>query len=172
MKNRAFTIMSMAALVGIVACESDVTPTAAANNLVVFRATMTPGAEVPAPIVASTGSGTFTATLDTITNRFIYDLTFTGLTSNVNSGHIHGPADVGVTSGTTINFNSLTGATFSLGATGGSGHGEVTLTAATVITATINGDSLKKLLFAGKTYANIHTTSNGAGEIRGQITKQ
>jgi len=43
---------------------------------------------------------------------------------------------------------------------------------ATAITATMNGDSLKKLLFAGLTYANIHTTQNGGGEIRGQIARQ
>lgn len=46
------------------------------------------------------------------------------------------------------------------------------LTSTTLITATINGDSVKKLLFNGASYANIHTTSNGAGEIRGQIIKQ
>lgn len=170
MKNRVPSVAIMLGLVAVVACESDVTPPP--NNTVVFRATLTVAAEVPTPVVASTGSGTFTATLDTVTNKFIYDLTFTGLTSGVNNGHIHGPADVGATSGTTINFNTLPKAQFGFGQTVGTGHGEITLTSSTVITATINGDSLKKLLFAGKTYANIHTTSNGAGEIRGQILKQ
>ena len=75
-------------------------------------------------------------------------------------------------SGTTINFATLPGATFSVGATAGAAHGVTTLNAATAITATINGDSLKKLLFAGLTYANIHTTNNGGGEIRGQIARQ
>ncbi|MGE5102430.1 MAG: CHRD domain-containing protein [Deltaproteobacteria bacterium] len=46
------------------------------------------------------------------------------------------------------------------------------MTSATQINNSVNGDSLKKLLFAGLTYANIHTTANGGGEIRGQITKQ
>ena len=54
----------------------------------------------------------------------------------------------------------------------GTAHGVTTLNAANAITATVNGDSLKKLLFAGLTYANIHTTNNGGGEIRGQIAKQ
>jgi hypothetical protein len=46
----------------------------------------------------------------------------------------------------------------------------VTLNAATQISATVNGDSLRKLILAGLTYANIHTTNNPGGEIRGQIS--
>jgi hypothetical protein len=45
----------------------------------------------------------------------------------------------------------------------------VKLVASTTISQTVNGDSLKKLLLANKTYANIHTATNGAGEVRGQI---
>lgn len=131
---------------------------------------MNGASEVPAN--TTTGSGTFTATLDTSTNVFTYDLTFTGLTSNVSQGHIHGPSLATATAGTTVNFNTLAGATFSVGATAGTGHGTALLTSATQITTGINGDSLKKLLFAGLTYANIHTVNNGGGEIRGQITKQ
>jgi hypothetical protein len=36
----------------------------------------------------------------------------------------------------------------------------------------VNGDSLKKLLLAGKTYVNIHTTTNQGGEIRAQLIPQ
>jgi CHRD domain-containing protein/Big-like domain-containing protein len=140
------------------------------SKIVTFKATMSGANEVPAN--ATTGSGSFTATLDTTTNQFTYDITFSGLSSNVTLGHIHGPAAVGVNAGTTINFATLAGGTFTLGATSGTAHGVTTLVAATAITATVNGDSLKKLLFAGLTYANIHTTNNGGGEIRGQITKQ
>lgn len=171
MKNRALSLAGLIAVVALGACDSDST-TAVNTNLVTFKATLTPAAEIPAPVVASTGSGLFTATLDTLTGQFVYDLTFTGLTSNVSSGHIHGPADATVASGTTINFANLPGAQFSVGAPAGTAHGTVFLTSAVNITATMKGDSLKKLLLAGLTYANIHTTSNGAGEIRGQILKQ
>jgi len=163
-------ILGIVTAVSLAACgEDDVTPPAV-SKIVTFKATINGASEVPAN--ATTGSGTFTATLDTSTNVFTYDLTFTGLTSNVNNGHIHGPAAVGVNSGTTINFNTLPGATFSIGQTSGTAKGTAILNASTQITATVNGDSLKKLLFAGLTYVNIHTVNNGPGEIRGQITKQ
>lgn len=173
MQKRLFLLAAVAvAVFAAGACSDDDSTTAPppVSKIVTFKATMNGAGEVPAN--ATTGSGTFTGMLDTSTNIFTYDLTFTGLTSNVNNGHIHGPAAAGVNAGTTVNFNTLAGATFSFGAQAGAGHGVVLLTPATQITATVNGDSLKKLLFAGLTYVNIHTVNNGGGEIRGQITKQ
>ncbi|MEO7456717.1 MAG: CHRD domain-containing protein [Gemmatimonadaceae bacterium] len=168
--NLAFVFIVCVAVVA--ACGSDSDTTLPVSKIVTFKATMNSAAEVQATAVTSSGSGTFTATLDTSTNVFTYDVTYTGLTSNVTLGHIHGPATTTVSSGTTINFATLAGATFVIGATSGTAHGTTTLNAANQITATVNGDSLKKLLFAGLTYANIHTTTFGAGEIRGQILKQ
>jgi len=172
MHNR-FALISIAAVIVAMAaaCGGSDSPSAPpVSKIVNFRADMRASNEVPAN--ASTGTGTFVATLDTSTNVFTYDITFSGLTTNVTLGHIHGPAAAGVNASATINFGTLPGATFTTGVTSGTAHGVVTLTAATTITAAINGDSLKKLLFAGLTYANIHTTQNGGGEIRGQITKQ
>jgi uncharacterized protein YjdB len=45
------------------------------SKIVTFRATLGSANEVPPN--ASTGTGTFTATLDTTTNSFTYDVTFT-----------------------------------------------------------------------------------------------
>ena len=67
----------------------------------------------------STGTGTFHGDARYHDESFTYDVTFTGLTSNVTLGHIHGPAAAGVNAGTTINFATFAGATFSLGATAG-----------------------------------------------------
>ncbi|MDB4889744.1 MAG: domain containing protein [Gemmatimonadetes bacterium] len=164
-------IVAIVAVAAIVACGSD-DPVQPVSKIVTFKATMNSAAEVQQNPVVGPGTGTFTATLDTSTNVFTYDVTFSGLTANVTLGHIHGPATTAVSSGTTINFQTLAGATFTTGVTSGTAHGTTTLNAANQITATINGDSLRKLLFAGLTYANIHTTAFTGGEIRGQITKQ
>jgi hypothetical protein len=149
-------------------CKDD-DPSGPANHTVTFKATLSGANEIPAN--ASTGTGTFTATLDTLTNVFTYDVTFSGLSALVTSGHIHGPATAAANSGATINFATWPGATFTTGALSGMAHGMATLTSATQVTATVSGDSLKKLLFAGLTYANIHTTAFAGGEIRGQITR-
>ena len=174
MQNRAAPLAVAFALAAAAACgSSSTTPTP--PKLVNFSATLTPASE-PAVVGNPTGSGTFKATLDTVTNVFTYNVQFSGLTSTVILGHIHGPFTPGGTAtqaGVILNFDPAVtpGATF-VGlntATSGSATGTVTLTPATTFTATINGDSLKKLLLAGMTYANIHTTTNKGGEIRGQI---
>ena len=186
MKHRAITLTVAAIATIAVACSKSTTapttttttgtttgttPATPVNTTVNLKATMTGANENPAN--ASTGTGIFTATLDTATNLLTYDVTFSGLTSPVNNGHIHGPAaSATANAGTTINFNTQPGANFSFGATQGTAHGVALLVAGTQITATINGDSLKKLLLAGLAYANIHTTQYAGGEIRGTILKQ
>jgi hypothetical protein len=183
--NRAAALTLAAALTTITtiaACGSsnDSTPPTPVSKIVNLTATLTPAGEIGANLNGNPqGSGTFTATLDTSTNVFTYNVQFTGLTSNVTLGHIHGPFTPGGTAtsaGVILNFDPtvagspVPGATFTKGATSGTASGTVTLNAATQIAAKVNGDSLKKLILAGLTYANIHTTANGGGEIRGQIT--
>jgi hypothetical protein len=148
------------------------------SRTVTFSVQMTPAAEPGTLNGNPTGSGTFNATLDTTSNVFTWNGTFSGLTSNVNNGHIHGPFIAGTTGTASVilNFNpSVTpGATF-VGlnsATSGSVTGSVVLTATLSLTSTINGDSLKKLLLAGAAYVNIHTLSNTGGEIRAQLIKK
>ena len=143
---------------------------ASVNSKVTFVSTMNGANEVPAN--SSGGSGTFIGTLDTLTNVFTYDITFTGLASASTAGHIHGPGAAGVIAGPAINFASLAGATFTVGATNGTAHGSTILSVGNQITSTIKGDSLKKLLFAGLTYVNLHSATNASGEIRGQIVRR
>lgn len=169
MQHRSFALVLTAAVLTAAACDESTDPPPV-SKIVTFKATLNGASEIPAN--ATTGTGAFTATLDTSTNVFTYDLTFSGLSANVSNGHIHGPAAATANSGTTINFNTLPGATFSFGLQAGTGRGTAVLSTSNQITATMNGDSLKKLLLAGLTYANIHTTAIPGGEIRGQILKQ
>jgi hypothetical protein len=162
-------LLGIVTAVSIAACSDDDDPITPVSKIVNFSATLTGAQENPA--VTTAGTGTFTATLDTSTNVFTYNVTYTGLNANVNNGHIHGPAPVGTNTGVILNFATLPGATFVQGATAGTATGTVVLNATTQISTTVNGDSLRKLLFAGQTYANIHTTAHQGGEIRGQITK-
>ncbi|MBI5601520.1 MAG: CHRD domain-containing protein [Gemmatimonadetes bacterium] len=167
---RRLAIPSLAAALLIAAaCKGDDPASPAASHTVTFKATLSGANEIPAN--ASTGTGSFTATLDTVTNLFIYDVTFSGLSGTVTSGHIHGPATAAANAGAALNFATWPGATFTTGVLAGTAHGMATLTAATQITATVSGDSLKKLLFAGLTYANVHTSAFAGGEVRGQITR-
>lgn len=181
MHSRLIALSLAAATIAAAACGSD--NTAPRSNIVHLAADLRTAGEVGATLqgTVTASTGQFTATLDTVTNVFIYSVTYTGLSSNVTLGHIHGPFTVGQTTGNTanviLNFDPAatasplpSTATFVKGATAGNAAGQVTLNAAVNISNNVNGDSLKKLLLAGKTYANIHTSTNGGGEVRGQIT--
>ena len=175
-------VLALAATIVVAACGDDST-TQPVSKILNFKATPSPANEPGTLNGNPAGSGTFTATLDTSTNVFTWTGSFSGLTSNINNGHIHGPFVVGgtaTTAGVLLNFNptavqsTATGLTFTgLGAaTAGSVSGSITLSSAGFNpSAAVTGDSLRKLIIAGNTYVNIHTTSNAGGEIRGQLLR-
>jgi len=180
MRTRFIARTLASASVALAACGSDNPSTPAVSKIVNFTAVLTPAGEVGATLKGSpAGSGTLTASLDTSTNVFTWDVEFAGLTSNVNNGHIHGPFPLGTatSAGVILNFNptaipNATSATFTglNSATSGSAKGSIVLNAA-ALSGTVGADSLVKLLLSGEAYVNIHTVQNPGGEIRGQITK-
>lgn len=98
-----------------------------------------------------TGTGLATLTLDDVSGIItITSGTFSGLSGNTTVAHIHGYSGLGVSSGPIVNL-SLT----PLGTTSGSFSGSGAVNAANVL--------------AGLTYINIHSSTFGGGEIRGQI---
>ena len=107
--------------------------------------------EVPA---VSTGAiGTLTGNYDVSTNVLNYNITWSGLSGNVNAAHIHGPAMMGENAGVihplNVTTNGLSGVI----------SGAVTLS-----------DSTETQLLAGNLYYNLHTAMHPNGEIRGQIS--
>jgi glucose/arabinose dehydrogenase len=87
---------------------------------------------------------------------------FANLSGDARAGHIHGPTASGGTASFNENASVMIGLDDKPGwnpnATNGGFSGSVTLTEAQV-----------QFLFAGRLYINIHTPTNGGGEIRGNL---
>jgi hypothetical protein len=99
-----------------------------------------------------------------------YELSFSGLSSAATSAHIHGPAVDTAVAGILVDFAALPSGqgTIQLG-TSGTASGEFDLHSS--VTPSVSGDSLFKLLNAGRLYIDVHTAVQTNGELRGQITK-
>ena len=119
-------------------------PTLSWGQLVNFAATLSGSEEVPARVTPATG--TATATLDTATNFFTLNYSFSGLLGPQTDAHIHGGA--AGTNGAVL---------FHLGL-GSPNSFSTTLT-----------DLQESRLLAGLWYVNVHSTVFPAGEIRGQL---
>jgi len=139
------------------------------------------GIEEP-PSVSSTGSGEFRARISRDETSFEYTLTFEDLEGDVTQSHIH-IAQKGVNGGISI-WLCGTGAPGTPLAgppgtplCGGPREGTVsrTVTAADVIGPTGQGIAagefaeVLRAIRQGVAYANVHSTRNLGGEIRGQI---
>jgi CHRD domain len=171
MQKQVLTLATALLSVGFIAACGGSKSTQPSN--ITYTATLAGANEKPNAI-NSNGTGTFTGTLNPTTNTFSWTVNYSGLTSNVSQGHIHGPADANTATGVIVNFANPVGGTGTLttGATSGTASGSISLAGAVNTSGSISGDSLRKLLDAGLTYANIHTSNNPGGEIRGQIHRQ
>jgi hypothetical protein len=143
--------------------------------------------EAPA-IVATSGTGTFKATLNKDGSEIDYELTFNDLESNITQSHIHigypqnsgaivlwlcDSASPPAAPGLASPFAS-TPLCIPAGSTDGrNGVVTGTLTEAEVVALVGNGnptwDEVVSLIRDGRTYVNIHTATIPAGEIRSQI---
>ena len=173
-KHMSTLVMALLGVGSVVACGGS---KSTAPNTITYTADLKPSNEVLAngssAGVVSSGSGTWTGTLDPSTNILTWTMSFSGLTSNSTLSHIHAQAPTTTTAGVVLNFGSFPGSTIQLGGTSGTASGTINLATATPTTGlTITGDSLKRAMDAGQAYVNVHTSQYGAGEIRGQIVKQ
>jgi len=115
-----------------------------------FRVNLSGYTEVPITPSAGTGSGI----MNIISNKLSYNFSFTNLLGPAIAGHIHGPAGPTNTAAVIIPFVVPA-------ATSGSFSG----------TATLSSVQLYYMI-SGLTYANIHSTIYGGGEIRAQVVPQ
>ncbi len=116
-----------------------------------FNLTLEGSQEVP-PVV-STGNGTATVTVDTVTGAIKVEGTYTNLTSPAIDAHVHGPAPVGSEAGILLPLTVSGGITGTFNGTG-------TLTPSDVTS-----------LLTGLLYVNVHTSLFTGGEIRAQIVE-
>jgi hypothetical protein len=148
----------MAAIVVVAtaaACGSDnnsVTP-----QLPTYSATLNGANEVGPKAVAGTGNATIVKNGATYT----YTITYSGMTGSLTGAHIHGPAATGVNASVIVPFD----------VTGAGTSGTLTGTFTGTNNVNITPDSLDKLMASGNAYVNLHTATNGGGEIRGQLAK-
>jgi hypothetical protein len=104
------------------------------------------------PSNASTATGTIMGTYDDFTKRIFYTVTFSGLTTPATGAHFHSPATTVTNAPVIIPFTGFPAAT--------SG----TYSGSSLVTTTQETD-----LFAGKWYANIHSSTYPGGELRVQV---
>jgi hypothetical protein len=127
------------------------------------------------PLTLSPARGTLTLTVDDSDTVVHFVLEYSGLQTPVSAAHIH-VAQPDVSGGVTVFFCGTVPVGFpARGACPPSGTVEGDFSAADVIGLTsqqLEANNLPKLLAAiraGETYANVHTMTSPAGEIRGQI---
>jgi hypothetical protein len=118
-------------------------PLAQAKTLDLTGSFLTEGAATTTP------SGQVTGTLDTVTNKVTYKITYSGLSGPVVAAHFHGPAIAGQEAGVLLPIPGP----YASGMQG-------TLTANT---------TTEKAILAGKTYVNLHTAKYPMGEARAQM---
>lgn len=128
-----------------------------ANDMYNISATASAAQETGTLNGSPTGSGTVSGTYNATTNSLQYNVAWTGLTGTATAGHFHGPALAGATAAPVITFTLVNYSDY-----GTSGSGTATGTVALT-------DVQETDLLAGKWYVNIHTATNGSGEIRGQV---
>jgi hypothetical protein len=125
--------------------------------------------------LSSTGTGSFRVTLDDAAQTLEYELTYSGLESDVTQAHVHFGKRA-INGG--ISFflcSNLGNGPAGTPACPQSGTVTRTVTAAEIVGPTAQGievanyPELAAAMRAGATYANVHTVVRPAGEIRAQI---
>lgn len=140
-------------------------PSAASAQTVNMTATLTGGEENPAVLTGAVG--TAEVAVDTANREIAVTLRLFNLPTGTTAGHIHaGPR--GVNGPVVIDFPIPTGRTGDLTLTFRVGAGQFRARPEIGINVI---DDIIQTIVGGGAYANIHTTTNAGGEIRGQLVQ-
>ncbi len=122
------------------------------DGFYIIRGTLSGAQENPA--VTTNGTGMAYAGFNPTTNELLLEVGFNGLSGSVTMAHIH----TGVTGTNGPVTIDLVPQGFPTGVQAGNFAASLTLTAAQ-----------KTLLMSNKLYVNVHTSTNGGGEVRAQL---
>ncbi len=100
----------------------------------------------------SMSTGQAVLTFNAVTKVLRWNVSYSGLTSNITSAHVHAPARTGVTGPSTITITSS--------------NQPSPISSGAVYSATLGNMAY---IDAGLSYININTQTNPSGEIRGQL---
>jgi hypothetical protein len=172
----AATLIAFATLASAALQATDNRPASTTRS---YAAWLTSTQEVPA--VSSVARGRIELTVDTAAETIRYELEFSGLEGAVTQAHIH-TAQFGVNGGIML---WLCGTTALPGPAGtpvcpGPNAGSIsgTLTPAQIVVIAGQGIAagefaeVARAIANGVTYANVHSSKFGGGEIRGQIVRR
>ncbi len=124
---------------------------AAAAKIVRWSANLDAAQEVGVKVPVAGAKGTATGTLNTVTRKLTWDVTWSGLSGPADAMHFHGPAPKGKDARVVVNIGKDSGLK-------SPSKGSTKLSAKGV-----------KELEEGLLYVNVHTKENPGGEIRGQV---
>jgi hypothetical protein len=160
-------VLGLSAL--IAGCDDDNDPVTPATPTQ-FTALLDDGNERPNPVTTTTnatGSATFTVNAD---NTISYSVRVANTTSRVTVCHIHaGAADAFGPVIITLCPSGGTTAAITTETEIASGVIRKGADAATVGSSPISIAKLIELMVAGDVYVNVHTSTNGGGEVRGNV---
>jgi hypothetical protein len=168
MRSRLLVPVFALALIGAIAsCDEDITSiNEGFDETATWRANMDATQEVPAPNLTGATNPNGRAWIIDNGTTLTYYMEWDGLTSNVTQAHIHraapgvaGPVIVPLT--TVARQDGIVAGTIDMGVAD----------VAPAAGETVSPDSLRTLLNNGNAYVNIHTGTNGAGEVRGQVSR-
>lgn len=130
-----------------------------------FTAALSGGNETPGVVTGS--GGTATISLNTATNVVTYRIDVYNLPTGATIGHFHVGAP-GVSGPTVVNFTVPANISNDFAITGTASATELNPRPAQGINS---WDDFIQALLLGQIYANVHSTANPGGEIRGQVIR-